>query len=173
MHALRNSSVSFTWKIFIYKSIEEICSAHLALMLSCLICFIGIVKSPLAGDFITMQCRELFQEMNIELIPPYMIASKVSNDWIFLLEFISSSPLAVRPVNQYVLLVQEPVREGSPANWKRKEKLPQVTRSWHNYMCNVSNPYSLYERVTGSPYLNIIWALFSNFTFLVIFYKQN
>ncbi|PKU27103.1 hypothetical protein llap_22593 [Limosa lapponica baueri] len=66
----------------------------------------GIVKSPLAGDFITMQCRELFQEMNIEIIPPYMIASK------------------------------EAVREGSPANWKRKEKLPQVTRSWHNYMCN-------------------------------------
>lgn len=66
----------------------------------------GIVKSPLAGDFITMQCRELFQEMNVELIPPYMIASK------------------------------EAVREGSPANWKRKEKLPQVTRSWHNYMCN-------------------------------------
>ncbi|ELW63786.1 Actin-like protein 6A [Tupaia chinensis] len=30
----------------------------------------GIVKSPLAGDFITMQCRELFQEMNIELVPP-------------------------------------------------------------------------------------------------------
>ncbi|KAF4796119.1 actin like 6A [Turdus rufiventris] len=66
----------------------------------------SIVKSPLAGDFITMQCRELFQEMNIEIIPPYMIASK------------------------------EAVREGSPANWKRKEKLPQVTRSWHNYMCN-------------------------------------
>ncbi|KAH0624171.1 hypothetical protein JD844_007650 [Phrynosoma platyrhinos] len=36
----------------------------------------GIVKSPLAGDFITMQCRELFQEMNVEIIPPYMIASK-------------------------------------------------------------------------------------------------
>lgn len=34
--------------------------------------------------------------------------------------------------------LQEAVREGSPANWKRKEKLPQVTRSWHNYMCNVS-----------------------------------
>lgn len=40
-------------------------------------CLLGIVKSPLAGDFITMQCRELFQEMNIEIIPPYMIASKV------------------------------------------------------------------------------------------------
>lgn len=36
------------------------------------------------------------------------------------------------------LQLQEAVREGSPANWKRKEKLPQVTRSWHNYMCNVS-----------------------------------
>lgn len=43
----------------------------------CCFCLLGIVKSPLAGDFITMQCRELFQEMNIELIPPYMIASKV------------------------------------------------------------------------------------------------
>lgn len=37
----------------------------------------GIVKSPLAGDFISMQCRELFQEMNIDIIPPYMIAAKV------------------------------------------------------------------------------------------------
>lgn len=37
----------------------------------------GIVKSPLAGDFMSMQCRELFQELNNEIIPPYMIASKV------------------------------------------------------------------------------------------------
>lgn len=37
----------------------------------------GIVKSPLAGDFMSMQCRELFQELNAEIIPPYMIASKV------------------------------------------------------------------------------------------------
>lgn len=33
---------------------------------------------------------------------------------------------------------QEPVREGAPPNWKKKEKLPQVSKSWHNYMCNVS-----------------------------------
>ncbi|TKC52088.1 hypothetical protein EI555_021274 [Monodon monoceros] len=65
----------------------------------------GIVKSPLAGDCITMQCRELSQEMNVELIAPYMIAS------------------------------EETVCEGSPANWKR-EKWPQVTRSWHSYMYN-------------------------------------
>ncbi|OWK49443.1 Actin-like protein 6B, partial [Lonchura striata] len=36
----------------------------------------GIVKSPLAGDFISMQCRELFQELNIDIVPPYMIAAK-------------------------------------------------------------------------------------------------
>ena len=39
----------------------------------------GIVKSPLAGDFMSMQCRELFQELNVEIIPPYMIASKVNH----------------------------------------------------------------------------------------------
>lgn len=38
----------------------------------------GIVKSPLAGDFMSMQCRELFQELPVEIIPPYMIASKVN-----------------------------------------------------------------------------------------------
>ncbi|CAB1324690.1 unnamed protein product [Coregonus sp. 'balchen'] len=77
----------------------------------------GIVKSPLAGDFMSMQCRELFQELNVEIVPPYMIASKV------------------RPA-------KDAVREGAPASWKKKEKLPQVTRSWHNYMCNVSDsPY--------------------------------
>lgn len=41
--------------------------------------FPGIVKSPLAGDFISMQCRELFQEMAIDIIPPYMIAAKVGS----------------------------------------------------------------------------------------------
>lgn len=33
---------------------------------------------------------------------------------------------------------QEPVREGAPPNWKKKEKLPPVSKSWHNYTCNVS-----------------------------------
>lgn len=115
------------------------------LLQPCLIWFSGIVKSPLAGDFITMQCRELFQEMNIELIPPYMIASKVSSMWGSLVR-PAPPPLLGGEVSQCVLLCsQEAVREGSPANWKRKEKLPQVTRSWHNYMCNVSNPYCLYK----------------------------
>uniref|UniRef100_A0A670J2Y5 Actin like 6B n=1 Tax=Podarcis muralis TaxID=64176 RepID=A0A670J2Y5_PODMU len=84
----------------------------------------GIVKSPLAGDFISMQCRELFQEMNIEIVPPYMIAAK------------------------------EPVREGAPPNWKKKEKLPQVSKSWHNYMCNevIQDFQASVLQVSDSPY---------------------
>ncbi|KAL6438203.1 hypothetical protein ACFW04_004426 [Cataglyphis niger] len=36
----------------------------------------GIVKSPLGGDFITMQCRQFFEEKDIELIPACLVASK-------------------------------------------------------------------------------------------------
>ncbi|XP_039614551.1 actin-like protein 6A isoform X1 [Polypterus senegalus] len=84
----------------------------------------GIVKSPLAGDFISMQCRELFQELGVEIVPPYMIASK------------------------------EPVREGASASWKKKEKLPQVTRTWHNYMCNnvIQDFQASVLQVSDSPY---------------------
>ncbi|XP_059831040.1 actin-like protein 6B isoform X6 [Hypanus sabinus] len=84
----------------------------------------GIVKSPLAGDFISMQCRELFQEMNMEITPPYTIASK------------------------------EPVREGASPNWKRKEKISHVTKSWHNYMCNevIQDFQASVLQVSDSPY---------------------
>uniref|UniRef100_A0A8C7JMA3 Actin-like 6A n=3 Tax=Salmoninae TaxID=504568 RepID=A0A8C7JMA3_ONCKI len=84
----------------------------------------GIVKSPLAGDFMSMQCRELFQELNVEIVPPYMIASK------------------------------DAVRDGTPASWKKKEKLPQVTRSWHNYMCNtvIQDFQASVLQVSDSPY---------------------
>ena len=30
--------------------------------------------------------------------------------------------------------LQEPVVEGDPPNFRRKEKLPEVTKSFHNYM---------------------------------------
>uniref|UniRef100_A0A4W4GAA8 Actin-like protein 6A n=1 Tax=Electrophorus electricus TaxID=8005 RepID=A0A4W4GAA8_ELEEL len=96
----------------------------------------GIVKSPLAGDFMSMQCRELFQELNVEIIPPYMIASKVSH------------------LSQSVLSFCDSVREGAPASWKKKEKLPQVTRSWHNYMCNtvIQDFQASVLQVSDSPY---------------------
>ena len=35
------------------------------------------MKSPLAGDFITLECKNLMEDQNIEVVPPYMIASKV------------------------------------------------------------------------------------------------
>ena len=34
----------------------------------------AIVKSPLAGDFMTTQCRQLLQDKGVEIIPTYMIA---------------------------------------------------------------------------------------------------
>ena len=37
----------------------------------------AIVKSPLAGDFMTMQCKQLLQDRNVDIIPPYMIAGKL------------------------------------------------------------------------------------------------
>ncbi|XP_005062306.1 PREDICTED: actin-like protein 6B [Ficedula albicollis] len=87
-------------------------------------CPAGIVKSPLAGDFISMQCRELFQELNIDIVPPYMIAAK------------------------------EPVREGAPPSWKKKEKLPQVSKSWHNFTCNevIQDFQASVLQVSDSPY---------------------
>uniref|UniRef100_A0A8C6Q9N3 Actin-like protein 6A n=1 Tax=Nothobranchius furzeri TaxID=105023 RepID=A0A8C6Q9N3_NOTFU len=107
----------------------------------------GIVKSPLAGDFMSMQCRELFQELSVEIIPPYMIASKVNEqstrleNFCFLLEILYMSNF-------------DAVREGSPASWKKKEKLPQVTRSWHNYMCNcvIQDFQASVLQVSDSPY---------------------
>jgi len=43
----------------------------------------AIVKSPLAGDFITAQCRQMFEEQNIEIVPPYVIGSKVGTSNLF------------------------------------------------------------------------------------------
>ncbi|KAL5006993.1 hypothetical protein ScPMuIL_015799 [Solemya velum] len=51
----------------------------------------AIVKSPLAGDFISTECRKLMEDMNIDVIPPYLIQSK------------------------------EPVKEGDSPKWKKRE----------------------------------------------------
>uniref|UniRef100_A0A665WKT1 Actin-like protein 6A n=1 Tax=Echeneis naucrates TaxID=173247 RepID=A0A665WKT1_ECHNA len=98
----------------------------------------GIVKSPLAGDFMSMQCRELFQELNVEIIPPYMIASKVRS-----LEIISQVEMVTSNFCKTEVLI-----------WKKKEKLPQVTRSWHNYMCNcvIQDFQASVLQVSDSPY---------------------
>ncbi len=36
----------------------------------------GIVKSPLGGDFMTMQCKQFLEEQGVELVAPYQIAGK-------------------------------------------------------------------------------------------------
>ena len=37
----------------------------------------AIVRSPLAGDFMSRQCLEFFMEQEIDMVPAYMIATKV------------------------------------------------------------------------------------------------
>ncbi|KAL1140768.1 hypothetical protein AAG570_000698 [Ranatra chinensis] len=64
----------------------------------------AIAKSPLGGDYITMQCKQYLQENDIEVMPTYLIGSK------------------------------EPVKEREKAKWTRKRNIPEVTTSWHNYM---------------------------------------
>ncbi|KAF0308053.1 Actin-like protein 6A [Amphibalanus amphitrite] len=66
----------------------------------------GIVKSPLGGDFLTAQCRQFFAQNDIEVIPPYMIGGK------------------------------EAVKDYEKAKWTRRPNLPEVTKSWHDYMVN-------------------------------------
>eukprot|EP00096_Caligus_rogercresseyi_P002992 TRINITY_DN1547_c0_g1_i1.p1 TRINITY_DN1547_c0_g1~~TRINITY_DN1547_c0_g1_i1.p1 ORF type:complete len:445 (-),score=148.46 TRINITY_DN1547_c0_g1_i1:117-1451(-) len=84
----------------------------------------AIVKSPLAGDFLTSQCKQFLDEGSIEIIPPYMIAGK------------------------------EEVKEGDPPKWTKKKNLPEVTNSWHNYMVRgvVQDFQTSVFQVSDSPY---------------------
>ena len=58
--------------------------------------------------------RQFFQEMGVEVVPPYMIASK------------------------------EAVKEKMKPIWTKKPNLPTMTNSYHSYMCNVSQPTRLF-----------------------------
>lgn len=84
----------------------------------------AIVKSPLGGDYITMQCKQYLQKKNIEVIPTYMIASK------------------------------EPVNEKEKAIWTSKKNIPEVTTSWHNYMVKkvIQDFQNTVLQVSESPY---------------------
>ncbi|KZC04296.1 Actin-like protein 6B [Dufourea novaeangliae] len=66
----------------------------------------GIVKSPLGGDFITMQCRQFFEEKDVELLP-------ASNN-----KLINSTDV---------------VRERETPRWVRRGG-PQPSSSWLSYM---------------------------------------
>ncbi|KER32590.1 hypothetical protein T265_12763, partial [Opisthorchis viverrini] len=62
------------------------------------------VRSPLAGDFLLQQAQRLMDELNVELVPYYKVASK------------------------------EPVNEREPAKWKKRTNLPETTTSYENFM---------------------------------------
>lgn len=64
----------------------------------------AIVKSPLGGDYISMQCKQYLQENDVEVMPTYMVSAK------------------------------EQVKEREKAKWTKKKNIPEVTTSWHNYM---------------------------------------
>lgn len=86
---------------------------------SCIL-YVAVVKSPLGGDFITMQCRQWLEDHGIEVIPPYLVASK------------------------------EPVKELEKPKWTRRANMPEVTMSWHNYMVKASVSFlkSLFKYIT-------------------------
>lgn len=63
----------------------------------------GIIKSPLAGEFVLMESCRMLEEMEVEVVPPYLVAEK------------------------------EPVLEEEPAEWKRKEGVPEVTKSFKSF----------------------------------------
>lgn len=64
----------------------------------------AIVKSPLAGDFISMQCRNYLEDKGVDITPPYALASK------------------------------ETVKEAEAPKYTKKNNLPEVSKSWHNLM---------------------------------------
>ena len=41
----------------------------------------AIVKSPLAGDFMTMQCNQFLEDQGVELVAPYQIAGGFYRFW--------------------------------------------------------------------------------------------
>lgn len=68
----------------------------------------AVVKSPVGGDYISNQCRNFLEDKGIDVVPPYLVASK------------------------------EVTKPDEPPNWKRKTSLPKFTESWHNYMIKVT-----------------------------------
>lgn len=84
----------------------------------------AIVKSPLGGDYISMQCRQFLQDNDIDLSPSYMVGSK------------------------------EVVKDHDKPRWVKKKGLPEVTKSWHNYMVKklIQDFQATVLQVSETPY---------------------
>ncbi|MFH4978516.1 hypothetical protein AB6A40_005225 [Gnathostoma spinigerum] len=65
----------------------------------------AVVRSPIGGDMVVEQCRLMLEAQKIDIIPTYKIASKAN------------------------------VNENEPAIWTARKNVPEVTKSFHEYMC--------------------------------------
>lgn len=106
-----------------------------------------IVRSPLAGDFLVQQAQRLLDDLKVDLVPYYRIASKVRRA-----VFALSSPLVVVSdddddrahliphftCSHEPILTQQQVNEREPARWKERGNLPKVTTSYEHHMTKVS-----------------------------------
>lgn len=64
----------------------------------------AVVRSPLGGDYLSMQCRQHLESHGIDLTPAYMVSTK------------------------------ESVREREPPRFTVKKMPDQLTKSWQQYM---------------------------------------
>jgi len=63
----------------------------------------AIVKEQIGGDYITQLCKHYFDHKKLEIVPPYLVASK------------------------------QQFKESEPPKWVRKQNIPPLTESWMNY----------------------------------------
>jgi actin-related protein len=64
----------------------------------------AMLRTPLAGDFVTAQVRSYFEESGVEIVPSFYIATK------------------------------DAVKEGATPVWSQKKNIPELSKSFHNYM---------------------------------------
>nr|CAD7451899.1 unnamed protein product [Timema tahoe] len=94
----------------------------------------AIVKSPLGGDYISMQCKNFLQVRtdNTRLKPRLHSLPYLNNDNDCTFIFVQENDVEVTP--PYLIGGKEVVKEREKARWTPRRNVPEVTTSWHNYM---------------------------------------
>lgn len=85
----------------------------------------AIVREPIGGDYITNLCKGYFEHRKIDIVPPYLVASK------------------------------QQFKEDETPKWTPKQNIPPLTESWKNYAIKrVIQDYqsSVLQVSTDSPY---------------------
>jgi hypothetical protein len=93
----------------------------------------AVAQSPLGGEFIISKCRQLLEEQsNIELIPYYMVKSKVNpfKGKIWTNPNHHHSFLIIG----YVFKQKETVKAGDPAKYVKRSDLHDLTDSYKRFM---------------------------------------